>query len=175
MTRAQLEHLIRAAGAISGERELAIVGSQAILASCPDAPDTLLASMEADLFPLHAPDKADLIDGSIGEGSPFHETFGYYAHGVGPETATLPTGWRSRAVVIQNENTHQVLAVCPGPADLAASKLAAGRDKDLDFVAAMLTAGCVRQTAIAAVAGELRKDDAARVLDSLQRAARRTT
>ncbi len=36
--------------------------------------------------------KADLIDGSIGELSPFHETFGYYAHGLGPETAALPAG-----------------------------------------------------------------------------------
>ena len=39
-------------------------------------------------------ERADLIDGSIGEGSPFHELYGYYAQGVGEETATLPAGWR---------------------------------------------------------------------------------
>lgn len=39
----------------------------------PNAPSLLLVSAEADLFPLHRPELADLIDGSIGEGSPFHE------------------------------------------------------------------------------------------------------
>jgi hypothetical protein len=47
----------------------------------------LLTSQEADIYPLGDPAKSDLIDGTIGELSPFHETFGYYAHGVGPETA----------------------------------------------------------------------------------------
>jgi hypothetical protein len=48
--------------------------------------------MEADYFPVDHPERADLIDGSIGELSPFHGTFGYYAHGVGPETALRPSG-----------------------------------------------------------------------------------
>ena len=88
-------------------------------------------SAEADTYPLDAPEKADLIDGSIGERSPFHETFGYYAHGVGPETAVLPTRWKSRCVPVQNANTHGVLALCLSSVDLAISKLAAGREKDL--------------------------------------------
>lgn len=33
-----------------------------------------------------------MIDGSIGELSPFHETFGYYAQGVDETTAVLPEG-----------------------------------------------------------------------------------
>jgi hypothetical protein len=93
MTRFQLEHIIRAAGAITGSREIIIIGSQAILGSFPNAPGALLISNEADLFPTGDSAKADLVDGSIGELSPFHGTFGYYAHGVGLETATLPTGW----------------------------------------------------------------------------------
>jgi len=171
MTREQLEHIIRAAGAISGERELVIVGSQAILAAHPDAPASLRASMEADLFPPAAPDKADLIDGSIGEGSPFHETFGYYAHGVGPETATLPPGWRARAVVVDNENTRGVRALCPSPADLAVSKLLAGRDKDVAFVAALLKTTWIRPADVAAAAGELPPEAAARARAGLARAA----
>lgn len=95
MTRAELEHVIRAAAAISGEEHIVVVGSQAILGQFPNAPAELLVSMEADLYPRSAPEKADLIEGSIGELSPFHDTFGYYAEGVGPSTAT-PWGLTSR-------------------------------------------------------------------------------
>ena len=49
---------------------------------------------------------ADRIDGAIGEGSQFHETYGYYAQGVGPETACLPADWMQRVHRIQNRNTQ---------------------------------------------------------------------
>lgn len=175
MNRAQLEHVIRAAGAISGERELVIVGSQAILASHPDAPASMLRSMEADLYPPAAPEKAELIDGSIGEGSPFHETFGYYAHGVGPETATLPPGWRERAAVVENANTQGVRALCPSPADLAVSKLVAGREKDIGFVAALIQAGWIRPSDIAAAASGLPAGVSAQVQAAARRAAGATS
>jgi len=79
MNRAALEHILRAAAAIANEREFVVIGSQAVLGQFPEAPDALLASIEADLYPRHAPDKSDLIDGAIGELSAFHQTFGYYA------------------------------------------------------------------------------------------------
>jgi len=77
--------------------------------------------MEADLYPLHAPELADIIDGSIGELSPFQENFGYYAQGVGPETAVLPDDWQQRLVKIKNENTDLKIGLClsthyPAPA-----------------------------------------------------------
>lgn len=59
----------------------------------PQAPGALRRSMEADIYPAADPGKAEEIDGAIGEGSPFHDTFGYYAHGAGPETAKAPAGW----------------------------------------------------------------------------------
>ena len=158
MTRAQLEHIIRAAGAIAGTDSVVVVGSQAILASFPDAPRELLGSMEADVYPPDDPRKADVIDGAIGEESPFHEEFGYYAHGVGPETAILPAGWRDRAVSVNNENTRQVEGICPSPPDLAVSKLAAGRAKDIDFVRALLTHNLVSKSAVTAAAAELPAD-----------------
>ncbi len=138
MQRRELEHLIRAAAAITDQYELMVVGSQSILGAVPDAPPELLQSMEADLYPLQRPELADLIDGAIGEMSPFQDAFGYYAQGVGPETAVLPQGWQTRLVKIQNANTDLKIRWCLEPHDLAASKLAAGRDKDWDFVAAML-------------------------------------
>jgi hypothetical protein len=98
MRRPQLEHVIRAASAITGANEIVVIGSQAVLGQFPDAPADLLVSIEADVFTFRNPVDADLIDGSIGEGSPFHQTFGYYAHGVAEETALLPQGWKERLV-----------------------------------------------------------------------------
>lgn len=143
MKRHELEHLIRAAGAITGAEEIIVIGSQAILGSRPDAPESLLASREADLFTLRDPKDADLIDGTIGEGSPFHETFGYYAQGVWLDTATLPEGWRDRLVEIRNENTRHVTARCLETHDLAVSKLVAGREKDRVFLAEMSRHGMI--------------------------------
>jgi hypothetical protein len=138
MNRAELEHIIRAASGITGQTELVIVGSQAVLAQFPQAPAALLASMEADIYPRHRPDLSIQIDGAIGERSLFHETFGYYAHGVDETTATLPPGWQDRLVPIHNENTGGATGWCLEVHDLAASKLVAGRQKDLDFVQVML-------------------------------------
>lgn len=155
MRRSELEHLIRAASAITDQYEIVIIGSQSILGAIPAPPASLLESMEADVYPLHRPDLADLIDGSIGEGSPFHERFGYYAQGVGPETAILPEGWQTRVARIQNQNTDHKIGICLDPHDLAAAKLAAGREKDWLFVEEMLrhriVDGCVLQERIEAL------------------------
>lgn len=141
MKRIDLEHLVRAAAAITGEDQLIVVGSQAILGSHPNAPDQLLESYEADLVPVNDPKNADLIDGSIGEESPFHKTFGYYAHGVTIGVAVLPDGWRDRVVEVTNANTGGATALCLEVHDLAVSKLAAGREKDLAFVRGLLNHG----------------------------------
>lgn len=133
MTRAQLEHLIRAASQIVDEQELIVLGSQSVLGSWPDAPASMRVSMEADMYPRYRPELADLIDGTIGELSPFHQTFGYYAHGVGPELAKLPKGWQERLVSVRNENTLGATGWCLELHDLLVSKLVAGREKDLQF------------------------------------------
>jgi hypothetical protein len=138
MLRPQLEHIIRAAAAITGAPEFVVVGSQALLGQFPEAPDELLVSVEADVFSLRDPADSDLIDGSIGEGSPFHQTFGYYAHGVTVETAVLPEGWRHRLIPIHNQNTGGGTGLCLEIHDLAVSKLVAGREKDLDFISGLL-------------------------------------
>jgi hypothetical protein len=134
MTREQLEHLIRAAADIADDDEIVVLGSQAVLGQFPNAPQSMRISVEADLFPLNHPERADVIDGSIGELSPFHETFGYYADGVGEEIARLPQGWKQRLVTIQNENTRGAKGLCLEIHDLLVAKAVAGREKDLTFL-----------------------------------------
>lgn len=133
MRRSDLERLIRAAGRIAGERELVIIGSQAVLGQFPEAPVALLMSMDVDLYPRAKPELADKIDGAIGEGSAFHQTHGYYAQGVGPDTATRPAGWQRRLVRVENKNTEGYAGLCLEVNDLAISKYVAGREKDRDF------------------------------------------
>jgi hypothetical protein len=61
MNRAALEHILRAAAAVADEHEIVVIGSQAVLGQFPNAPEALLVSTEADVFPRHAPDTSDLI------------------------------------------------------------------------------------------------------------------
>jgi len=143
MRRADLEHIIRASCDIAADDAIIIIGSQSILGAHADAPDELLMSDEADVFPKNHPERADLIDGTIGEGSPFHDTFGYYAQGVAEDTAVLPAGWRDRLVAVRNANTRDYVGLCLEPHDLVVSKYIAGRDKDLRFVRAALRHGIV--------------------------------
>ncbi len=143
MRREALEHVIRAAAAISGEDDIVVVGSQAVLASAPDAPDELLVSVEADVFPRDRPERATDIDGAIGEGSIFFDTFGYYAHGVGPETAKPPAGWQERLVPLRSDNTRGATGWCLEPHDLVLAKCVAGREKDWAFAEAALRHGIV--------------------------------
>lgn len=168
MKRDELEHVLRAAGAITGASTWVIIGSQAILGALPDAPAELLVSQEVDLYAIGDELASDLVDGSIGEKSPFHETFGYYGHGVGPETAILPLRWRDRAVSIHSPSTGGVTGICPHPSDLAVSKLAAAREKDRDFVRALLQHRIVTRDEIAARVSELGEEMAKLVSSQLR-------
>lgn len=136
MRRTDFEHVIRAAADIVDD-EVVVIGSQAILGSHPDAPASLLTSLELDLYPRHKPERSGDIDGNLGDGSRFHETFGYYAQGVGRETAKAPTGWEDRLIRIEvpaaTRRKPPAVAWCLEPHDLVLSKLAAGRPHDLLF------------------------------------------
>jgi hypothetical protein len=146
MNRLQLEHIIRAAGDIAGDDEIVILGSTAILSQFPDVPEQIIHSVEADIFPKNKPEMATVIDGCIGELSPFHQTYGYYAHGVGPETAeNLPSGWEERLVPIRNENTRGITGWAVEIHDLVIGKYVSDRDKDLDLNRQLIRMGLVSQ------------------------------
>lgn len=146
MQRSQLEHLIRAAAAVLGEDAVIVVGSQAILASIDEGslPPAAVVSIEANIVPMDGDDaKSDLIDGSIGEASMFHEMFGVYAQGVGLRTAKLAAGWRDRLIAVTGPGTRGATGWCLERHDLVAAKLIAGREKDIVFFRALQSAGLV--------------------------------
>ena len=139
MTRDQLEHAIRAACDVSEDNELWIFGSQAILGEFPNAPENLRASIEVDVQPKNRPETVDYVDGALGELSHFHQTHGFYVHGISIESAKLPEGWEQRTVSVSDPiSTQGKTGFCVEAHDLAASKLAAYREKDKEFVRLLL-------------------------------------
>jgi hypothetical protein len=147
MRRDEFEHVIAAAANVVNEDEFVVIGSQAILGPYPDAPQSLLRSIEADIYPAQNPTKAEAIDGALGDGSPFHRSYGYYAHGVGPETAKAPAGWETRLVRVEVPprvgSVRAPVALCLEPHDLVLAKCAAGRDRDWHFARDAVRAGLV--------------------------------
>lgn len=148
MRRVDFEHVIAAAAAVSGEREIVVIGSQAILGTVDEPPASMLVSMEADIYPLRDPAKADEIEGSLGEGSLFQGTYGYYAHGVGPETVVGPLGWEERLVRVEVParvgESERAVALCLEIHDLILAKCAAARPRDWEFAQDALAANLVQ-------------------------------
>jgi hypothetical protein len=156
MRRDQLEHAIRAACQIIDHPAVVVVGSQAILGTFAEheLPAEATMSVEIDVLPLaddgsETARLADLIEGVAGEWSPFEEQHGFSIDGVDEQTAVLPAGWRDRLVKVQNANTAapsgapQYTGWCLDKEDLCVAKLCAYREKDRNFVAALLDAGLV--------------------------------
>ena len=144
MRVSHLEHIIRAAGSIAGDDEIIVLGSSSVLSQIPDIPEDVIMSIKADLFPKNLVHMSDIIDGSIGELSPFHQAFGYYAHGVGPETAlNLPSGWQGRLIELRNENTKGIAGLCLEVHDLVVGKYVSARPKDYKFVRYLISKGYV--------------------------------
>lgn len=163
MRRDQLEHAIRAACQIIGRPEVIVVGSQAILGTFREdqLPAAATMSIEVDILPIADDNQetarlADVIEGVAGEFSPFEELHGFSIDGVDRQTSALPEGWRDRLVKVQNANTAapsgdpQFTGWCLDKEDLCVAKLCALREKDQNFVAALLRAGLIDERIIRA-------------------------
>jgi len=161
MRRDQLEHAIRTACQIIDRPEVIVVGSQSILGTYDEEqlPAAATASREVDILPIAESNEetarlADEIEGVAGEFSPYEESHGFSIDGVDLETSVLPDGWRQRLVRVQNINTAppggepMFIGWCLDKEDLCASKLCAFREKDRDFVSALITQGLVDEQVI---------------------------
>ncbi|MFB9315480.1 DUF6036 family nucleotidyltransferase [Nocardioides plantarum] len=172
MDRQQLAHVLRAACDVSGDPEIVVLGSQAILGSFDEdeLPVEILVSMEADLAWLaDGPDRerAERVNGMIGELSQFEATNGYYPEGISVETAVLPNGWRDRLQGWPLQASHPARPLFIDRHDLVVAKLAANRPKDYVFVSSLAAHGLVDLEIIRDRVGELPAGTDARVAASI--------
>ena|SRR5436190_3319805 len=132
MKKHQLDHVLRAAGRITGEKQFIIIGSQSLHGKYPDLPDDLVQSAEVELIAKNEATRTEWLN-AIGQDSAFHEQFGYYADPVEDGTAILPAGWKGRLVNLPPGDTDGVRGLCLDPHDLAIAKYVARREKDVAF------------------------------------------
>lgn len=146
LNKARVDHILRAAGVITGRKKFVLIGSAAIAAWRSDIPARMAISRDVDLFVYDAPDAdeiADVLDGAIGQASQFDAEFGYYCDGVGRETAVLPVDWETRAKLYTSPAAGGVEALAPDPNDIALSKVVAWRTKDIEWLRAAAVHGVI--------------------------------
>jgi hypothetical protein len=161
MKKRQVDHVLRAAGQITGEKQFIIIGSQSLHGKCPDLADEIMQSIEVDLVAGKRGTRSEWLN-AIGHLSPFHESFGYYADPVDLATATLPKGWKGRLVNLPPGETEGVKGLCLEPHDLAIAKYAASREKDLIFTRELARRGIVSATRLLTLLDQTSVDKALR-------------
>ncbi|MDE2481573.1 MAG: hypothetical protein KGN02_05250 [bacterium] len=142
MKRYQFDRIIRSVAQLTGNPDVLVIGSQAILGIYGDIADEVITrSPELDVSSL-ASDETFVheIAGALGEMSPFSESNdGAYADSVvAEEVALLPMGWRERLIVVSTPamitpGGVQAKAHCLHPTDVIVSKYMAGRGKDYEY------------------------------------------
>lgn len=132
MRREALEMLVAKVAAVTRLERLVIVGSQSAHGQISWLPGPVLRSIEAD-FLLPGFGRSSVIDDECGPESDFFAEHGVYADPLGAGIVTLPRGWEERLVpIVSTEGKPGWLAL--EIHDTAASKLMAGREKDVDFI-----------------------------------------
>jgi len=150
MKKQQVDHVLRAAGRITGEKQFVIIGSQSLHGRYPDMADEIVMSAEVDLVAAKSPQLTELLN-EIGVDSLFHNSHGYYADPVDATTAILPRGWKGRLVNLPQGDTGGVKGLCLDPHDLAIAKYVARRDKDIVFTRELARRGLVSRDRLLAL------------------------
>ena len=87
----------------------------------------------------------------LGEESGFDYEHGFYIEAIQRETVIFPAGWQDRLVRFEcgiPGKAYGVSGFCLEPHDLCVSKALAGREKDWEFIRALVTAGVVQADVI---------------------------
>jgi hypothetical protein len=161
MKKQQVDHALRAAGNMTGEKQFIIIGSQSLHGKYPDVADEILTSFEVDLIATQNTDRTQWLN-VIGIESPFHEMFGYYVDPVDGKTPILPKGWKGRLVNLPPGDTGGVKGLCLEPHDLAIAKYAAFREKDLIFTRELAQRGLVSKDRLVSLLDQTPIDGEAR-------------
>ncbi|CAM3425439.1 DUF6036 family nucleotidyltransferase [Tsukamurella hominis] len=163
MNQDQLRLGIAAACQLTGEPYVVVVGSQAILGSHShnELPATAVLSREMDVTlwtqfvqeatPDEIADKLTKVNVYLGEESGFDYEHGFYIEAIQRETVIFPAGWQDRLVRFEcgiPGKAYGVSGFCLEPHDLCVSKALAGREKDWEFIRALVTAGVVQADVI---------------------------
>jgi hypothetical protein len=170
MKKQQVDHILRAAGEITGETQFIIIGSQSLHGKHPNLADEIVLSFEVDLVAKKKPDRTEWLN-AIGQDSRFHETHGYYADPVDENTATLPKGWKGRLVHLPPGDTAGVSGLCLDPHDLAIAEYVARREKDIVFNRELATRGIVEKEQLLLLLDATSVDDEVRrrIRDHIER------
>ena len=135
MKRPLLDELLRAVEQITGERELVMIGSQALHAVVADAPAEVVMSRECDLLFDESDPVVEVIDASLGPDSERAAELLVHVDTVSSSFPFLAPGWERRLVPFGPMAPH---VRCLEIHDLVLSKLAAGRLKDYELIAVLL-------------------------------------
>lgn len=133
MHRAQIQQALEAAREISHCREFVIAGSLSVLGLLENPPQAMSMSIDIDFFPLRDPGRASDIAGVLGEGSAFHDRYGFYLDAISPDLPTLPDSWQDRLV---KHELGGVTALFLDVNDTAISKYARGAENDFRWLEA---------------------------------------
>lgn len=136
---AQIGVLLAEASKLTRHREFVIIGSLSVLGSCMHPPESMVASIDVDLFPRFDPGRATEIGSALGQSSDFEARHGYYADAATPALAALPDGWESR--LKRYAFADDIVGWFLDPDDAAVSKLARSAPHDVRWVRAGLLAG----------------------------------
>lgn len=138
-----LKHLARAIAATSEAEKIIVFGSSSLLPSFPELGDDhggpLAKTFDADFIPTpFVEEMGQLLDATFGKERRFHNHFGYYADIIRPFAfEEFPAGWDERLVPLSGVDR----VFCLEPHDMAAAKCQAGRPKDIELLAFLISTG----------------------------------
>lgn len=135
MQRVQLHEILKRAAEVCPGNLPVVFGSQAVHALTTSPPAEVLLSAECDLWLRDEPEAASRLAAELGKDSPFARDAGIYVDLLPPGLPLLPDGWENRLV---DHDVGALTARCLEIHDLIISKLAAGRLKDYEFIAAVI-------------------------------------
>ena len=140
MNISDIDRVLSAIRDASGLDEFVVVGSLSALGiTSGNLPARMTWSMEVVAYPERDPQRASEFSAQFGEGSTFHQTYGYYFDAISPDLPTLPEGWEQR--MMKQVLPSGVKVKYLDPNDCAVSKYARSEPKDREWIRAGIEAG----------------------------------